>query len=1211
MRLLSCVILMLAIVPIAVVAPPAVATSAISTRGPVGSIAAAPPSNDDIGGATLIATFPSTTTLDTSEATTAPDDPPMLCGNDPNSATVWFRLPPSTDGRVTLDTFGSTYDTVIAVFGGAPGALTPIVCSDDVAGTRQSEIRFSARPGTDYFIDVAAYSTSAGGQLALAAHLQPPILVPMDIVLLQDETGSMADDIAALNQITPQIWDSIAEISRTEFRMGVVGFRDYAINPWGQGGDWVYRPVGDLSTDRIAFAQAVGNLTADQGGDIPESQYPAIKYLLTPDHPCIDSNNDGDCASNGDTPAGQQPAFRTGARRIILLATDAEAHTPTNTPGYPGPEQAEIIALLQRTHTTVIGLVPGGAGRLTSVDALAAATGGSVQDTGANGQAVADAIALALGELRAVSPTLSSITATPPTVAADGTAAITLTLTLRDTAGHPVPGKSVLLMSARGAFDNITQPAAPTDDNGRTVGVVRSTFAGSVSISAIDISDNVRIATPAAGTFTALTISPNETLRRQILMTDRYTREDLGSLADVATRAGDAGDDFVGAVTEDAAKLAIGIMLGFSKGIGGVKETVDATRPAVYMTYPGVASEDGWSAILRFQKAFPISGKLFDAAVRQGVQHSDWSGLSLTVLKGGIKYYAAGLFAEVADQLGEDAATDRLKDLAAGRGGLKTIAQYAAGGMRDQQQMLQIERDQLLNNIPPMDDARQNSFARDLSQRTIATMVEGAAYRRHAILLDSLHAAHDSIGNDGALGAVLRFTVSSMAGAAFDGPGKLLGDGLTTSFDTYINARKLSEAQRGVAEAISVLKGAPEAAARIYSNTATGYAQIRQNHPAVLVRGHIGAIRNYTQGSGAGPIWFEHNTYSDIEIFNDSDVAASFEVFANFGYNNHIFFGLFPYAYLPLVKTTVVRIGPHARAVARVYYREEERDGSPDDSSNVQFDVLASSDNGDSRFFIASAGTTWRNPQRAPMSASASVAEAAATNQTTVENPISSYVLSDPATQTYQAQFWIANPFTATITADITQPLPAGFSVVATNGAIIGNTITWQRAVAASDIVSATFTFRTTAAPGTKLSLPAATMAFVEPLSGQAVTTVSNSPSFTAVWPLTLVATVPLGRVGAHATMPVTITNLVSSSVSGQLAVTLDGTGGVHIPVTQLFSVPGRTTAIVAVRLPAVVRPGLYRLTISLQLPGAQPLVLNEVYEVRGRLMYLPFVTRR
>ena len=50
-------------------------------------------------------------------------------------------------------------------------------------------------------------------------------------------------------------------------------------------------------------------------------------------------------------------------------------------------------------------------------------------------------------------------------------------------------------------------------------------------------------------------------------------------------------------------------MLGFSKGIGNVKETVDAARPAVYVTYPGVASEEGFLAGLRFEPVSIVCAK--------------------------------------------------------------------------------------------------------------------------------------------------------------------------------------------------------------------------------------------------------------------------------------------------------------------------------------------------------------------------------------------------------------------------------------------------------------------------------------------------------------------------------------------------------------------------------------------------------------------------
>ena len=112
--------------------------------------------------------------------------------------------------------------------------------------------------------------------------------VPLDVVVLQDETGSMGGTIEQLRNLTPQIWDSLNDASTAGFRMSVVGYRDYAVYPWGDSSDWVYRQVGDFTTSRESYISYLDGLSADGGGDTPEGLLPALNYLAAAETECID-----------------------------------------------------------------------------------------------------------------------------------------------------------------------------------------------------------------------------------------------------------------------------------------------------------------------------------------------------------------------------------------------------------------------------------------------------------------------------------------------------------------------------------------------------------------------------------------------------------------------------------------------------------------------------------------------------------------------------------------------------------------------------------------------------------------------------------------------------------------------------------------------------------------------------------------------------------
>ncbi|NEO45607.1 MAG: calcium-binding protein [Moorea sp. SIO4A3] len=77
-----------------------------------------------------------------------------------NSA--WWSWTAAADGTVTIDTFGSNYDTSLAVYtGSAVNSLTEIGSNDDTSGL-QSQVVFTVTAGTTYQIAVDGFSSRTG-----------------------------------------------------------------------------------------------------------------------------------------------------------------------------------------------------------------------------------------------------------------------------------------------------------------------------------------------------------------------------------------------------------------------------------------------------------------------------------------------------------------------------------------------------------------------------------------------------------------------------------------------------------------------------------------------------------------------------------------------------------------------------------------------------------------------------------------------------------------------------------------------------------------------------------------------------------------------------------------------------------------------------------------------------------------------------------------
>ena len=142
---------------------------------------AAPPTNDDFDTATQVPGLPYTDQIDTSEATTAFDDPDCV-GNGP---TVWYTYTPNQEMRIAADTFGSDYDTTLSVYTGSRGNLNYIDCNDDVGGL-QSRVVFDAMANETYYFMIGAYASGPGGNLVFNVDVAPP---PLEFDLSVNPTG--------------------------------------------------------------------------------------------------------------------------------------------------------------------------------------------------------------------------------------------------------------------------------------------------------------------------------------------------------------------------------------------------------------------------------------------------------------------------------------------------------------------------------------------------------------------------------------------------------------------------------------------------------------------------------------------------------------------------------------------------------------------------------------------------------------------------------------------------------------------------------------------------------------------------------------------------------------------------------------------------------------------------------------------------------------
>jgi len=305
---------------------------------------------------------------DTLNGTTGIDDIRGLGGNDTLADGAGNDFVQGGDGndRITHgggnDYFAGGAGDDTYVITGLPGTVT----IEDSVGNDSID---ASAVGTGFTLDLRPGATSTVGGTTIKLASGGASIAPLDLVFLQDLTGSFSDDIATVRLVAPQIVSAVLGV-QPDTRFGVSAFADKAVSPFGSTGDYVYRTNLALTANGALVKTTYDALTIADGNDLPEAQIEALMQVaLRP----------------------VEVGFRGDALRVVVLFTDATYHvagdgaaagilTPNNgdavldgTPAGTGEDYPGVVQVATALNAagiyTVFAVTSGNLGAYTSLAA--------------------------------------------------------------------------------------------------------------------------------------------------------------------------------------------------------------------------------------------------------------------------------------------------------------------------------------------------------------------------------------------------------------------------------------------------------------------------------------------------------------------------------------------------------------------------------------------------------------------------------------------------------------------------------------------------------------------------------------------------------------------------------------------------------------------------------------------------------------------------
>jgi len=137
----------------------------------------------------------------------------------------------------------------------------------------------------------------------------------IDLLILQDLSGSFYDDVSTVRGLLSNLVDGIKEV-QPDTNFGASSFIDKPFDWHGNSGDFVYTTDAKLTADSDSIKEAFANMTVLSGGDWEESQLEALHQVAL--------RTIEDLSTTGT--ADDEIGFRENSMKVVVLTTDASFH---------------------------------------------------------------------------------------------------------------------------------------------------------------------------------------------------------------------------------------------------------------------------------------------------------------------------------------------------------------------------------------------------------------------------------------------------------------------------------------------------------------------------------------------------------------------------------------------------------------------------------------------------------------------------------------------------------------------------------------------------------------------------------------------------------------------------------------------------------------------------------------------------------------------